>query len=119
MTRSQINNFFKKQNREPLKREPWHSEEDPLEQIADPKGPELETVWEEEWQDTLVDGALARLRDRVSPLQFQIFHAYVIKEWEVAEVMRALEVSRTQVYLAKHRVGALFREELELLREEL
>lgn len=32
---------------------------------------------------------------------------------------RALEVSRTQVYLAKHRVGAVFREELEVLREEI
>jgi hypothetical protein len=35
------------------------------------------------------------------------------------EVMRALEVSRTQVYLAKHRVGVIFHQELKGLRKEL
>lgn len=119
VTRSRISNFYKKLNREPLRQEPRHSEDDPLEQVPDPKGPEIETVWEEEWQNTLVEGALARLKERVSPLQIQIFHAYVIREWDVAEVMRALEVSRAQVYLAKHRVGVIFREELAELQEEL
>ena len=93
--------------------------EDLVELGPDPKAPYLETVWEEEWQTSLVQGALERLKKRVSPLQFQIFHAYVIEDWEVAEVMRALEVSRAQVYLAKHRVGAVFREELEELKEEI
>lgn len=119
ITRSRINTHFAKQNREPLRKEPAHEGDDPLALVPDPKAPHLETVWEEEWQNTLIQGALERLKERVSPLQFQIFHAYVIEEWEVAEVMRALEVSRTQVYLAKHRVGALFREELEVLKEEV
>jgi RNA polymerase sigma-70 factor (ECF subfamily) len=52
----------------------------------------------------------------VSPNQYQIFHAYVVKEWDAARVMRELGVSQSQVYLAKHRIGAMLKEEIEKLK---
>jgi hypothetical protein len=52
---------------------------------------------------------------KVSPKQFQIFDAYVMKAWEAEKVKRDLGVSMAQVYLAKHRVGGLLKKEIETL----
>lgn len=78
----------------------------------------LERIWENEWKFNLSEVAIERVRKRVSPKQFQIFHAYVIKDWGVARVKKELGVSQSQVYLAKHRVGGLIRKEIEALKKE-
>ena len=44
--------------------------------------------------------------------QWQVFDLYVLKEWTVREVTRALGVSAGRVYLAKHRISALVKKEL-------
>jgi len=72
---------------------------------------ELEPVWEEEWHKNLVDAAMRRVKARVAPRQYQMFDLYTVKEWPASEVARTLNVSATQVYLAKHRVARLVREE--------
>ena len=59
------------------------------------------------------------MKQRVSPRQFQIFDAYVIKQWGVKKVMTELDVSMAQVYLAKHRVGGLIKKELAELSKQL
>lgn len=78
----------------------------------------LDQVWEREWMSNLTEVALQRVKKLVSPKQYQIFHAYVVKEWEVAKVTRELGVSQSQVYLAKHRVGGLIKDEIEKLKRE-
>jgi DNA-directed RNA polymerase specialized sigma24 family protein len=75
-------------------------------------------VWDEEWEKNLLAAALARVRRLVSPKQYQIFDLYVLKEWPVARVRQLLGVSRTQVYLAKHRVGSLVRKEVRRLEAQ-
>lgn len=90
-----------------------------VERLPDPGGPELETIWDEEWRKNLVDAGLERIRQRVRPLQYQIFDCYVIKEWPVADIMQTLGVSRAQVYLAKHRVGRALQHEINLLERQL
>lgn len=86
---------------------------DPMERIADPRGYALEQIWDEEWRLNLLDVVLERVKTEVSERQFQIFHCHVVKEWSVREVCRALNVSAAQVYLAKHRVGVIFAQEME------
>jgi len=78
----------------------------------------LDQVWDREWMSNLTEVALGRVKKLVSPKQYQIFHAYVVKEWEVAKVIHELGVSQSQVYLAKHRVGALLKDEIEKLKGE-
>lgn len=90
-----------------------------IERIEGVNGAEvLDQVWEREWMSNLADVALQRVKKLVSPNQYQIFHAYVVKEWEVSRVVRELGVSQSQVYLAKHRVGALIKDEIEKLKRE-
>jgi RNA polymerase sigma-70 factor (ECF subfamily) len=44
---------------------------------------------------------------------------YVIKECEAVDAARSLGVPVAQIYLAKHRVSALVKKELELLKARL
>lgn len=87
-----------------------------IERFADPKDG-LGKIWDEEWSENLTRVARERVKEKVSPKQFQIFDCYVIKEWAVAKVREELGVSMAQVYLAKHRVGALMKKEIGILRE--
>ena len=81
--------------------------------------PELERLWEAEWEENLMHAALQRVRAQVNPKQFQIFDLYVLKHKPAKEVQQFLGVSTTEVYLAKHRVGRLIRKEAARLRERL
>ena len=84
--------------------------------IADPAGLALEALWDEEWESNLLNVALERVKTRVSAKHYQVFSFYVLRGWPVLRVARALKVSPTVVYLAKHRVGRLVKQEIERLR---
>ncbi|NCF93151.1 MAG: sigma-70 family RNA polymerase sigma factor [Verrucomicrobiaceae bacterium] len=90
-----------------------------LDRVEDPAPAPLDRMWEEEWQKNLAETALAKVKSRVSPKQFQIFDCYVIKGWDVKKVQTDLGVSMAQVYLAKHRVGGLIKKEVEGLQQQL
>ncbi len=80
-----------------------------VERQADPAGFDLETVWDDEWRANLLAAALASVRQQVDPRQYQIFDCYVTRGWPANRVSRELGVNLAQVYLAKHRVGALLK----------
>jgi RNA polymerase sigma factor (sigma-70 family) len=88
-----------------------------VDRIPDPAGPALTAIWDEEWAKHLVNTALARVKRRVNPAHYEIYHLHVILGKSASEVRQALGVSITRVYLAKHRVGALVRKELRKLRD--
>jgi RNA polymerase sigma-70 factor (ECF subfamily) len=90
-----------------------------VEQMPDPAGAGLEAIWEEEWARARWEGALAKVKDQVALKQFQMFQLYVVKERPALEVAHALGVPVAQVYLAKHRVSALVKKELEQLNDKL
>ena len=76
-----------------------------------------EAIWDAEWRSHLTAAATDRVKRRVVPLQFQIFELNVLHAWPARKVATALGVTLMQVYLAKHRVGAAFREELKSLEQ--
>lgn len=93
------------------------TEADPLQMIADPAGLELEKVWQKEWENNLLQAALERTKTKVSARQFLIFDLATLKEVPVGKISRTLEVNVAQVYLAKHRVGKVLKDELRRLRQ--
>jgi len=88
-----------------------------IDDLPDPTGGELQKLWDAEWEQNLMDAALARVKEQVNPKQFQIFTFAVLKQWPVRVVTQALGVSAMQVYLARHRVGGLLKKEIKKLRE--
>ena len=83
-----------------------------IDRVEDPNGDVLSRLWNMEWKKNIADAALSRVKAQVSPKQYQIFDCYVIKQWDAKRVQDQLSVSMAQVYLAKHRVGAILKREL-------
>jgi RNA polymerase sigma-70 factor (ECF subfamily) len=87
-----------------------------VERVADPAGLDLDAVWDEEWEKNLAEAAIERVKRQVKAKQFQMFELYVLQQWPVRDVARMLSVSVAQIYLAKHRIGRLIKEELKRLQ---
>jgi len=88
-----------------------------LDQFSDPASSALDRLWDEEWEKALLAAALERVRRQVNPKHFQIFDLCVLQHWPPAQVARTLGVSTARVYLAKHRVGALFKKAIRQVEE--
>lgn len=90
----------------------------PIDLVIDPAGNMLDNVWDAEWQKTLLDAALAKVKRRVDPQNYQLFDFYVNKEWPPAKVASTFNVAVDQVYLAKHRITELLKAEVARLERE-
>ena len=88
------------------------------ETIPDPAGDKVDEIWQNEWEDNLLQAALRRISPKVSALQLMIFELAALGEVPLKQVARKLDVSLMQVYLARHRVGKLFKAEVTRLRKE-
>ncbi|MCI7698672.1 MAG: RNA polymerase sigma factor [Akkermansia muciniphila] len=118
ITRWRINDQFRRRKKDtapagdPNGEDPRHA----LENYPGNAGEEFEAVWEREWQKNVIKAAVERVKQKVTPKQFQIFECNVLRGMDAGEVRRKLGVSMAQVYLAKFRVGAVFRKEVEYIR---
>jgi len=107
-------------SREALRRGFDPDEEDTSlwESIPDPSADVLDEIWQREWEQNLIQAALRRLRVKTSAQQLLIFEMAALRGAPLKQVARTLDVSVMQVYLARHRVGKLFKAEVERLRRE-
>jgi RNA polymerase sigma factor (sigma-70 family) len=90
-----------------------------VERVPDPAGQNLDDLWEAEWKQTLWEQALAGVKKQVAPKQFQIFDLYVLQETPITTITRALGVTASQVYLAKHRVSLALKDEMKKVERRL
>ncbi len=121
MTRWRINDQFRKRKKDTaMQGGDWDDDRKTavIERIEDPNGDMLSRFWNVEWKKNVADAALARVKALVSPKQYQIFDCYVIKQWDARKVQKDLKVTMAQVYLAKHRVGAVLKKELAKLEDD-
>jgi RNA polymerase sigma factor (sigma-70 family) len=90
-----------------------------VEKIPNPASHDLDMVWDTEWEKSLLESAVTRVRRQIDPQKFQIFDFYVNKEWSPEKVAEAFGVSTNQVYLAKHRVIEMIKQEVGRLQKEI
>jgi len=88
-----------------------------VERIPDPAGLVLESVWDEEWQNNLLETAMERLKPKVNPKQFQIFHMLISKRLPPEQVAAIARVNTDNVYVVKHRLSAMLKKEIQLLED--
>jgi RNA polymerase sigma factor (sigma-70 family) len=81
------------------------------EKLPDP-AVNLERIWDEEWERSLFEAALEKVKSGVDPLQFQIFHLHVIKKVDAKSVAQRLGVKLAAVYFAKYKISALITKEI-------
>ena len=121
LTRKRIALEYRRKERERVASDSSESADWTLEanDLPDPAGFDLQSVWEQEWERNLWEAAITRVKKEVNAKQFQMFDLYTIKEKSAQEVARQLNVPVAQVYLAKHRISSLLKKELTRLRNQI
>ena len=79
----------------------------------------LEQFYEQEWRKNLLDAAVAKVKRKLDPQKYQIFDFYVNKEWAPEKVAAAFKIPVEQVYLAKHRITEMIKDEAKRLENEM
>jgi RNA polymerase sigma factor (sigma-70 family) len=122
LTRWRISDQFRKRQRG-LEHQAGNSrrpdETATVERVPNPDGPELEALWDEEWERNLVGAAIESVKRKVDPKQYQLFDLYVLKKWTVSKVAQTLSVNPGRVYLTKHRINRLIKKEIDYLRAKM
>lgn len=121
VTRSRISAHFRKIKRQqPMMQEPFPADDEQSfgNDIPDPAADVLDVLWQREWEAHMINTALRRVRAKVSSQQLLIFRLASLGELSLKQVARKLDVSLAQVYLARHRVGKLFKKEVTNLRAQ-
>jgi len=80
---------------------------------------DLEKVWDDEWEKNLLEVAVTKARRHLDPKQYQIFDFCANKGWKPERVAEAFAIPINQVYIARHRVAEMIREEIERLKKEM
>lgn len=104
----------------PLPRDPLAADDtdELLAEIPDASGDALDELWQREWEENLLEAALRRVRAKVSARHLLMFRLTTLHGLPLTQVARKLDVSVPQVYMARHRVGKLFKAEVAQLRRE-
>jgi RNA polymerase sigma-70 factor (ECF subfamily) len=87
--------------------------------LTDQSDSNLEKLWDAEWEKNLFDAAITKVKRRLDPQKYQIFDFYVNKQWMPDKVAKTFGISVNQVYLAKHRVVELIKEEVEKMEAKM
>ncbi|HTL18032.1 MAG TPA: sigma-70 family RNA polymerase sigma factor [Patescibacteria group bacterium] len=90
-----------------------------VERIPDGSVDVLAGIWESEWRQSVLEAAVARLRRRTKPKQFQMFELYGLRNWPGTKVAKELGVRLGQVYLVNHRLRKMLREEMTVLEQKM
>ena len=88
-----------------------------VECVPDPAMSALEASWNEEWEKNLFQAALRRVRAKADARQYQIFDVIFRLEWPPSKVASTFRISLARVYLVKHRIRRLLKQELIDLQE--
>jgi RNA polymerase sigma factor (sigma-70 family) len=116
VTRNKIYNFLSSQKRRPRAAGDVTSQER-LEAFADPTN-ESEADWELEYQRRLSHKAMERVKHEFQPATWQAFWGTAVEGRQALEVGQMLKMTPGAVYVAKSRVLARLRDEVQKLMAE-
>ena len=84
--------------------------------LVDENGVNFDELWEVEWQKSVMDSAIKKVKTSLDSRKYQIFDFLINKQWPPEKVAESFGISRNQVYLAKHRITILIKKEVERLK---
>jgi RNA polymerase sigma-70 factor (ECF subfamily) len=101
----------------PLLSDTKTGEEEPL-MLASHNGASFEELWDAEWQKNLIEAAMERVKRKVAPEHYQIFYLHSLKGMPARDVGELLGASVPKVYVVRHRVARLIKQEIRALEEK-
>ena len=88
-----------------------------VDKVVDQMSSDLDALWDADWENNLLEAAMAKVKRRLDPQKYQIFDLYANKGWPPDKVAATLGISVDQVYLAKHRTTELIKAEVKKLKQ--
>ncbi len=76
-------------------------------------------LWERQWNRTHLLYCLNQIRSEISPVTYEAFELYVIRELPVPEIADRLDMTPNQIYVAKYRVMERLKKRFAALAEGL
>ena len=80
--------------------------------------PDLEKLWDKEWDRYRLELALKRLQKRINPFHYQVFYSHTVCNWSAEEVCRTFGVKAGTMHVIEHRVRPMFEALMHELRNE-
>lgn len=122
ITRRRIVDQFRKRKRELCTSDVADNlgvEATPIDPLPVPVESELEAIWDAEWRKNLLERATERVKRRVDPKHYQLFHLFAVEHWTVEDITKMMEVSEHLVYKSKERISKLIQKELQNLASKI
>lgn len=98
--------------------DPLAEDDDSASSVATDSVGEFGEAWEQEWEQTVLDAAVAQVRAQVNPKHFQVFDYCVRQGWPAGKVASTLGMNIAQVYLARHRISHAIKAAARQINEE-
>ncbi len=118
ITRRRIADQLRKKYRDDRPANESETEASDLPEVPETAAPDLDSIWEREWEQRLAILALERVKRRVRPEHYQIFDLCVVQNWPINKISKALGVSASLIYVTRHRIGSMLKKELRQLQKE-
>jgi RNA polymerase sigma factor (sigma-70 family) len=115
LTRWRIIDTFRKRLPQSVAAENDGTATSALDRIPDESSLKLDSVWDDEWEKSLLTAALQRVKPLLKPDHYQIFDLYALRQLPVSQVAEIMGISAARVYLVKHRVAARIRNEIKAI----
>ena len=90
-----------------------------MDKIIDPASQDMNALWDDAWEKSLLDAAITKVKRRLDPQKYQIFDFCVNKEWSPEKIAETFSIPISRVYLAKHRATEMIREEVKKMEMEI
>jgi RNA polymerase sigma-70 factor (ECF subfamily) len=78
----------------------------------------FEDIWEQEWKSNLLEAAMERVKRKVAPEHYQIFYLHSVKGMPARDVGELLGASVAKVYVVRHRVARMIKNEVRTLERK-
>jgi RNA polymerase sigma-70 factor (ECF subfamily) len=114
VTRSKLNNFFLAQQRHPIP----VGDSELAQACADTPSPNESAEWDRDYRQRVFDWAAARVRPEVEERTWQAFWRTAIEREDGKTVAESLGLSVGAVYVARSRVLARLKEEVQAVDEQ-
>lgn len=116
ITRNKLAKFFERRRGQPV----GSGDSNAQQRLAEEPSPEpdLQAVWEQEFQQHLFRVAADQVRDSFAPTTWQAFWKTAVEGKSAAEVAAELSMSVGAVYVAKSRVLARLTEQIQQMQTE-
>lgn len=113
-----LRRLYRQPRRDEAVPEPDADDEDRAPGGADEASAEFGAAWEQEWEQAVLEAAVAKVREETNPKHFQVFDCCVRLGWPTAKVAATLGMSAAQVYLARHRVSRAVKSAARVINDE-